>query len=95
MGALLAPVDREGLVKAADLAGGPVRVDYALGRGHVVLPLGLVPDPAGLLLVSRLYGPVEALGEVAKAGSDALVVGPTLDALLVALGWCWHAAPQI
>src|SRR5215213_7509940 len=89
-GALLAAVGRECLVEAADLAGCPVRVDYALGRGLVVLPLGLVPDPAGPLFIPRFDGPVEALGEVAKAAPDTLVMGATLDVLLVALGRCWH-----
>src|SRR5215213_11062964 len=89
-GALLAAVGDECLVEAADLAGGPVGVDYALGRGLVVLPLGLVPDPAGFLCIPRIDGPVEALGEVAQAGSDALVVGATLDVLLVTFGWCGH-----
>jgi len=90
-GPLLAPVGREGLVETADLAGCPVRVDYALGRGLVVFPLGLVPDTAGLLFVPRVHCPVEAFGEVAKAGPDTLVVGATLDALLVAFRWCGHA----
>ena len=90
-GVLLAAVGRECLVEAAYLAGSPVRMDYALARGFVVLHLGLVSDAAGLLLVPRLDCPVEALGEVAKAGPDALVVGATLDALLVAFGWCGHA----
>src|SRR5215204_889690 len=81
---LLAPVGCECLVEAADLAGGLDRLDYALGRGLVVLPLGLVTDPAGLLFIPRFDGPVEALGEVAQAGSNTLVVGATLEALLIA-----------
>src|SRR5215212_4282647 len=81
---LLAAMGCERLVETADLAGCPVRVDYALGRGLVVLPLGLVSDPAGPLFIPRFDGPVEALGEVAKAGPDTLVVGATLEALLVA-----------
>src|SRR5687768_5873265 len=48
-GALLAAVGRECLVEAAYLAGSPVRMDYALTRGFVVLHLGLVSDAAGLL----------------------------------------------
>ena len=83
-------VGSERLVEAADLAGGPVGVDYALGRGLIVLSLGLVPDLAGLLYIPGIDSPVEALGEVAKAGPDALVVGATLDALLVTFGWCGH-----
>jgi len=90
-GPLLAPVGRERLVETADLAGCPVRVDYALGRGLVVFPLGLVPDPAGLFFIPRVHCPVEAFGEVAKAGPDTLVVGATLDPLLVAFRWCGHA----
>ena len=54
-----------------------------------------VPDAAGLPFVPRLDGPVEALGEVAKAGPDALVVGATLDALLVAFRWCGHAGSDL
>src|SRR4029450_3112535 len=88
---LLVPVRGEGFVEAAHLAGRPVRVDDALGRGLVVLPLGLVPDLTRPLLVTGLDGPVEVFGEVAETGSGALVVGAALDALLVAFGWCGHA----
>src|ERR671916_1328662 len=88
---LLAAVGGERLVEAADLAGGPVGVDYALGRGLVVLPLGLVPDPTGFLYIPGIDGPVKALGEVTEAGSDAFVVGAAFDVLLVTFGWCGHA----
>ena len=89
--ALLAAVGREGLVEAADFAGSLVRMNHAFARSLVVLPLGDVPDTAGLPFVPRFDSPVEALREVAKAGPGALVVGAALDALLVAFGWCGHA----
>src|SRR5687768_14073869 len=79
--ALLIPVGCESPVEAADLTGSPVRMDYAFACGLVVLSLRLIADPVGLLFVPRLYGPVEGLGEVAKTGPDAPVVGATHDAL--------------
>jgi hypothetical protein len=47
----------------------------------------------GGVLVARVYRLVEVLGEVPQAGPLAALLLETLDALLVALGWCGHAAP--
>src|SRR5829696_5382019 len=82
----------ERLVEPADLAGGLVGVDDALRGGHIVGLLRLVPELAGPLLVTGFEGSVEVPGEVPEAGVDGAVLLVPLEALLVALGWCGHAA---
>src|SRR3712207_9509071 len=59
----------ERLVEAAHLAGRLVGVDYAPGSRLVVGLLRLVAQLAGPLIVPRVEGLIEVLGEVPEAGS--------------------------